>query len=113
MKNIVGLVVITTFFFILYGGFKTSKGLPDNIQSKYGDGVVLYATDWCGYCAKMREFLAQKNIQYIEHNIEKSAEGRQEYDQLNANGIPIVVVKGRVVSGYNPDAVLSIYSGVE
>ena len=32
--------------------------------------VVLYATSWCGYCAKTRSFLAEEGIAYTELDIE-------------------------------------------
>ena len=37
--------------------------------------VVLYATQWCGYCAKTREQLAQDQIAYREIDIEKDPAG--------------------------------------
>ncbi len=68
--------------------------------------VVLYATDWCGYCRKARELLADNNIQYTEFDIEKSDEGRRRYDDLGGNGIPLLNVNGNIINGYNKSRIL-------
>ena len=62
--------------------------------------VVLYATDWCPYCEKTRALLAAKGIPYKEMNIETSAEARSQYQRLAANGVPVLLVAGEVVRGY-------------
>ena len=39
--------------------------LPGKAQQVAGQGeVILYATSWCGYCAKTREFLGERGIPY-------------------------------------------------
>ncbi len=77
---------------------------PPDFSAQHPEGVVLYATDWCGYCKKTREFFKQNNIAYVEYDIEKSAEGRVQYDQLRGSGIPLVVIRGQVLRGYDPGA---------
>lgn len=71
--------------------------------------VVLYATSWCGYCAKTRTFLEQQNIPYRELDIEKSASARKAYDAHGGRGVPLIDVKGQLISGYNPQAILAAY----
>lgn len=68
----------------------------------HSSSVVLYATDWCGYCKKTRQFFKDNNIAYVEFDIEKSVEGKKEYNQLKGKGIPLVVINGIVIRGYNP-----------
>lgn len=63
--------------------------------------VVLYATDWCPYCEKTRALLAAKGIPYQEMNIETSAEARSQYQRLAAQGVPVLLVAGKVVRGYH------------
>lgn len=78
--------------------------LPD-FGALHDNKVVLYATSWCGYCAKAREFFAEHKIDYFEYNIETSAEGKRQYDELNGRGIPLVLVNGKRVQGYRPDQI--------
>ena len=70
--------------------------------------VVLYATSWCGYCAKAREFLESNGIAYREFDIEKSREGRKQYNELGGGGVPILVINDNVIRGYNADKIISL-----
>lgn len=40
--------------------------------------VVMYATGWCGYCARARNLLASKGVAIEEIDIEAVPGGRQE-----------------------------------
>ena len=71
------------------------------------DGVVLYATEWCGYCQKARELFKNHSIPYIEHDIEKSERGYREYKSLGGQGIPVVNAYGRVIHGYSQRMILA------
>lgn len=70
-------------------------------------GVILYATQWCGYCKKAREFMASNNIEYQEYDIEKTERGASGYKALNGNGIPLLVVNNKVVRGYKPNEIMA------
>lgn len=69
--------------------------------------VVLYATDWCGYCKQTRRFLDSKGIPFTEFDIEKSAEGRKAYEALGGHGIPMIDVNGTLIRGFSPDEILA------
>ena len=59
--------------------------------------VVLYSTDWCGYCKATRRFLDQKGIPFKEFDIEKNPAARQAYEALGGRGIPILDVNGTLI----------------
>lgn len=69
--------------------------------------VVLYMTSWCGYCRKMTDFLNSKNIDYVSFDIEKDKAARKVFKKHGGRGVPVAVVKGKVVRGYDPDGVLA------
>jgi mycoredoxin len=81
------------------------------VAGAYENEVVLYATAWCGYCKKTRALLKKHGIAYTEYDIEKSAQGREEYDQLNGKGVPLLVINGKVVRGYDPNQILRLAKG--
>jgi mycoredoxin len=70
---------------------------PDYSHGK----VLLYATDWCPYCEKTRTLLQQRQISYQEVNIERSAEAQTQYQRLAGKGVPVLLIAGEVVRGYN------------
>ena len=85
---------------------ETFLGLGPTPQMAAADApVVLYATSWCGYCAKTRRFLAEEGIAYTELDIEKSAEGRRAYDALGGQGVPLLTVSDTLVRGYDPEGI--------
>ncbi len=63
--------------------------------------VILYATQWCGYCKKVRAFFADNNIEYEEYDVENSYIGMKEYKQLGGKGVPLVKINKNLVRGYN------------
>jgi glutaredoxin len=88
---------------LVSGVFYHSAPLAAPAASK----VVLYATNWCGYCRKARELLRSRGVAFVEHDIERSAEGRRQYDALRGRGVPLLVVNGTVIRGYSEQAILS------
>ena len=81
---------------------------PPSAGAQSGE-VILYATEWCGYCAKARELLAADGISYREIDIEKDSAGRQAYQALGGRGVPLLDVRGQIVRGYNPEAIRAAY----
>lgn len=80
---------------------------PEPITGIGSGEVVMYATAWCGYCRKTREFLSERGVPYVEQDIERSAEARRRYQALNGRGVPLLVIRGTVVQGYSPKAILA------
>lgn len=79
---------------------------PPDYGRLHNGEVILYATSWCGYCAKARKFLREKDIAYHEYDIETSAEGKDQYLSLGVSGVPVLLVNGNVVRGYNPSQIV-------
>lgn len=69
--------------------------------------VVLYATSWCGYCRKAREYLNSNGIPYTEYDIEKSSEGKRRFAELGGKGVPLILVGNQQIRGWNPAALIS------
>ncbi len=80
---------------------------PD-FTTLHDERVVLYATSWCPYCTKMRAFFSQNKINYFEYDIEKSKEGRRQYDTLKGKYIPLVQVDGEIIRGFDTNAIMNI-----
>ena len=76
--------------------------LPVHAEEKAEKAEVkMYATSWCPYCAKARAYFARRGIAYVEIDIEKSREGRVEYDRLGARGIPVILVGQQRMNGFS------------
>ena len=80
-------------------------GQPD--YSTGGNEVILYATEWCGYCQKTRELFKENNISFVEYDIEKSEKRHEEYKRLGGTAIPLLKINGKVIHGYRPQTILA------
>ncbi|MEE4084032.1 glutaredoxin family protein [Pseudomonas viridiflava] len=81
---------------------------PASVAQSYSQAkVVMYATEWCGYCKQTRRFLDSKGIPYQEYDIEKSEEGRKAYEALGGRGIPLIDVNGTLIRGFAPEDILA------
>jgi len=76
-------------------------------QTRAQARVVLYATDWCGYCKQTKRFLDSKGIPFKEFDIDKDAEARKAYEALGGRGIPLIDVNGTLIRGFDPDEILA------
>jgi glutaredoxin len=65
--------------------------------------VILYMTDWCGWCRKTRALLHEIEADFEEVDIEKSDEGRREYEEKSGGrgGVPLLDIGGTIVRGYD------------
>ena len=61
----------------------------------------MYGTSWCGYCAAARRFFETNGIHYTEYDTEKTAEGYEGHKKLGGGGVPLIVVGGDIMHGYN------------
>lgn len=75
--------------------------VPGAPAAKAAQSVVMYATSWCPWCAKARDFFARSGIAYVEHDIEKSASANAEFKRLGGRGVPLIVVGREKMSGFS------------
>lgn len=64
--------------------------------------VVLYSTQWCGYCAKTRQYLELTEVPYTEKDIEASEAARTEFETLGGRGVPLILVGNQRLHGFDP-----------
>ncbi len=81
---------------------------PPDYSAAHDGKVILYATSWCGYCEKARELLTKNDIEYFEYDVEKSSEGREQFKRLGGKGVPVLLIKGEVLKGYDPSRILKL-----
>jgi glutaredoxin len=82
-----------------YAGAPTLSGAPPGIA--VGRDIVLYSTDWCGYCKQARAHLDSRRIRYSGRDVEKSDSARNEYNKLGGKGVPVILVGGQRMNGYS------------
>ena len=86
----------------IYQGVAPASEITDRHEGK----AILYATSWCGFCDKARTLLKSHSIPYFEYDIEESLEGKRQMDDLGGEAVPVLLINGQVVKGYQPDEIL-------
>jgi glutaredoxin len=73
--------------------------------------VIIYGAEWCGACHQAAAYLRRKGVAYVEKDIEKDPQAAREMQRklrsagLRSQSIPIIDVRGKVMVGFNPEAV--------
>ena len=68
--------------------------------------VMVYSTSHCPYCIKLKDFLKQNNIKYVEYNVEEDKEKANEMVEKSGQmGVPVIDIDGTVIVGFDKQAV--------
>lgn len=114
------LKTVMLYALILAAGLLVGLGaakLPKLLERPYQTGnysshfaslnskVVVYGTTTCPFCAKAREYLAEKKVAYSDFNVDNSEEARNKYKTLNVKAVPAILIGDRLITGFRPDAI--------
>jgi len=67
---------------------------------------VMYSTDWCGVCRRARQYFAENQISFEEHDVDRDPRAREEYLRLNPRrSVPTIKVGDEVIVGFSAQAV--------
>lgn len=72
--------------------------------------IVIYGASWCSACRAAESYLRGRGIPFVERDIEREPGARQammeaaERAGVSPTGIPVIDVGGRVLQGFNREA---------
>lgn len=110
MKKILALllvVIVALNWGKIRSTFESRASLP---PLKEGE-VVLYSTSWCGYCKAARDLFAREGVSYVEHDIERSAQGKKMHSALGGGGVPVIEIREKVIRGFDEKKILAALKG--
>jgi len=72
------------------------------------DIIRLYSVPNCENCKKVKSYLDDRNIKYVEYNLRKNREARKYYQSLNIETAPVIVGMNNgeewIITGYDKEA---------
>jgi glutaredoxin-like YruB-family protein len=64
--------------------------------------IKVYTTRTCPWCVRLKEFLQQNGVDYIERHVDTDDEALAEFNELDVGrGVPVTVIDGQVVKGFD------------
>jgi glutaredoxin len=91
---------------------KEQKGqaAPEESQRKpdySGVTVVMYRTDWCGYCKQAATYVRSLGAKLVEYDIDKDPEKKAEMRKKSggSSGVPLIDIDGTIIRGYSQGAI--------
>jgi glutaredoxin 3 len=73
--------------------------------------VVVYSTPTCPYCKRTKDYLTQKGISFTDYDVARDRDKAKEMiDKSKQMGVPVIVVDGEIVVGFNQAKLDSLFS---
>ena len=67
-----------------------------------GERVVVYTTDFCGWCERAKSLLSARGVRFREVWLPRTPEGRERLAEAapSARSFPQILIDGEVLGGY-------------
>lgn len=73
--------------------------------------VTIYSTPVCHFCHAAKDFFAENNVAFTEHDVAADLEKREEMiDMTNQMGVPVIRIGDDVVIGFDEDKIKELLS---
>ena len=73
--------------------------------------IELYSASYCGECARVKAYLKEKRIAYVNHDIENDIDKRREFYARGGVAIPFLIVNGQKMHGFDPERLEALRAG--
>ena len=73
--------------------------------------IRMLASESCSVCAAARVWFSAHRIAYTECLIERDAACRADFEATRSPGTPVLLVRGRPLVGFNPQALQQALAG--
>ncbi len=101
---------------VVVSRYDGAKGAASALSPVPDGAVVLYSAQWCGYCKKAKKWFREKNVAFIERDVEKQPGAQQELQDklkaagIGAGGIPVIDVAGDIIVGFDQPRLQALLS---
>jgi glutaredoxin len=77
----------------------------------------MFSTSWCPSCRDARQYFASKDVPFVELDVEKNMQARQQYQAiaqkfgLRPGVVPLIMIDGRPFQGFSKPQVQAALAG--
>lgn len=65
--------------------------------------IVIFTAPWCGFCDRARAHLVERGVDFLEIDIESSADANAQWRGAGGRGVPLAFFENRRIAGYSPE----------
>lgn len=83
--------------------------------SQTGGRIVLFGTSTCPYCAQLRDYLAERQVPFVDLVVDMDNTASELYAELGARTVPVLLVGNTRINGFSRehiDPVLNAYPAI-
>ena len=74
--------------------------------------VIVYSTNSCPWCVKLKDFLKEKGIEFEDKDVSADEEARNEMSEKSGQmGVPVLDINGTVIVGFDQEAIEKALAG--
>lgn len=71
--------------------------------------VTIYSTNSCHFCHMAKDFFKEKGVEFEDFNVGENLEKRKEMiDKSGQMGVPVILIKDKVIVGFNKPKIMEL-----
>ena len=68
--------------------------------------VSVYSTPTCVYCAKVKDYLRQRQVKFVEYDVSRDQrKGEEMIHKSRQAGVPVIDFHGTIIVGFDKDRI--------
>jgi glutaredoxin len=88
-------------FSAMFSAPKKAAAAANAAKANTRGEVVMYTTKTCPACTAAKAYFAKRHVQYREIDVQSDAKGMEEFRKLGGSGVPLIMVNGEKMEGFN------------
>lgn len=64
--------------------------------------VIVYSTNWCGFCVQAKKYFDSINVKYSDINVEEDQKAAESMVQKSGQmGVPVIEIGEHIIVGFD------------
>ncbi|MFA5276266.1 MAG: glutaredoxin domain-containing protein [Candidatus Omnitrophota bacterium] len=68
--------------------------------------VLIYSTPTCPWCIRVKQFLKENNVPYVDYDVSVDSEKADEMTKKSSQmGVPVLDIEGTIIVGFDKEKI--------